>query len=296
MENEQLDEGSLYYRNAIRNADNDLNKEFGLEPDPINKFEANLYKVFNRAKVSLSRGILMDKKYKYRLNIGNNSAWLEIPQDSLTNISREIFKGLLLKDIKAISNGGKGSYWKGSVNTLKRIYSKANGGNMINEGQFETAAKTIINNTKIEKELVSLGLGYNGGDPIYSNNKKNATIASWELIPNKKIMNLLRTNGEFSYPLSHGNEYYLLYNIRTKKFAIERYFWALGKNEKRFNPVEIKNPEVLSSPIFKRLEEIAVQMKRNTQVVFTGGHRSYKSAMDYGENHLVKEDVNYFNY
>lgn len=50
---------------------------------------------------------------------------------------------------------------------------------MINEGQFETAAKTAVNNTKLEKELRSLGLGYNGGDPVYTNDKKNATIASW---------------------------------------------------------------------------------------------------------------------
>ena len=50
---------------------------------------------------------------------------------------------------------------------------------MINEGQFETAAKTTVSNTKIEKELSSLGLGYNGGDPVYTNDKKNATIASW---------------------------------------------------------------------------------------------------------------------
>ena len=30
---------------------------------------------------------------------------------------------------------------------------------MINEGQFETAAKTAIINTKIQKELRSMGLG-----------------------------------------------------------------------------------------------------------------------------------------
>ncbi len=161
---------------------------------------------------------------------------------------------------------------------------------MINEGQFETAAKTTVNNTKIEKELKSLGLGYNGGDPIYTNNKKNATIASWELIPNKKAMNLLRANGEFSYPLSYGNNYYLEYNIRTKKFTIVRQLWTPGKDTKWFNPVEVKNPEILNSPIFKRAEEIAVQMKRNTQVVFTGGNKAYRSASNYGKEHLVKED------
>lgn len=161
---------------------------------------------------------------------------------------------------------------------------------MINEGQFETAAKTAVNNTKIEKELKSLGLGYNGGDPIYTNNKKNATIASWELIPNKKIMNLLKANGEFSYPLSYGNNYYLEYNIRTKKFTILRQFWTPGKDTKWFNPVEVKNPEILNSPVFKRVEEIAIQMKRNTQVVFTGGRGAYRSASNYGKEHLVKED------
>ena len=50
---------------------------------------------------------------------------------------------------------------------------------MINEGQFETAAKSAIINTKIQKELRSMGLGYNGGDPVYTNDKINATIASW---------------------------------------------------------------------------------------------------------------------
>lgn len=85
------------------------------------------------------------------INIGNNSAWLEIPQDSLINISGEIFKGLLLKDIKTISNGGKGSYWKGSANTLKRIYSKVNGGNMINEDVIEEEINQRIK-TRIENE------------------------------------------------------------------------------------------------------------------------------------------------
>lgn len=166
---------------------------------------------------------------------------------------------------------------------------------MINEGQFETSAKTTVSNTKIEKELRSLGLEYNGGDPIYTNNKKNATIASWSLIPNKKAMNLLKTNGEFSYPLSYGNNYYLEYNIRTKKFTIVRELWTPGKDTKWFNPVEIKNPEVLNSPIFKRVKEIAAQMKRNTQVVFTGGKDAYHSAYNYGREHL-KEEVNYFPY
>lgn len=160
---------------------------------------------------------------------------------------------------------------------------------MINEGQFETSAKTTVSNTKIEKELRSLGLGYNGGDPVYTNDKKNATIASWSLIPNKKAMNLLKANGEFSYPLSYGNNYYLEYNIRTKKFTILRELWLPGKGTKWFNPVEIKNPEVLNSPIFKRVKEIATQMKRNTQVVFTGGNKAYHSAYNYGKEHL-KED------
>lgn len=160
---------------------------------------------------------------------------------------------------------------------------------MINEGQFETSAKTTVSNTKIEKELRSLGLGYNGGDPVYTNDKKNATIASWSLIPNKKAMNLLKANGEFSYPLSYGNNYYLEYNIRTKKFTIVRELWTPSKGTKWFNPVEIKNPEVLNSPIFKRVEEIAAQMKRNTQVVFTGGNKAYYSAYNYGKEHL-KED------
>lgn len=166
---------------------------------------------------------------------------------------------------------------------------------MINEGQFETSAKTTVSNTKIEKELRSLGLGYNGGDPVYTNDKKNATIASWSLLPNKKIMNLLKANGEFSYPLSYGNNYYLEYNIRTKKFTILRELWSPSKGTKWFNPVEIKNPEVLNSPIFKRVEEIATQMKRNTQVVFTGGNKAYHSAYNYGREHL-KEEVNYFPY
>ena len=175
------------------------------------------------------------------------------------------------------------------MNTTRRINY------MINEGQFETSAKTTVSNTKIEKELRSLGLGYNGGDPVYTNDKKNATIASWSLIPNKKAMNLLKANGEFSYPLSYGNNYYLEYNIRTKKFTIVRELWTPGKGTKWFNPVEIKNPEVLNSPIFKRVEEIAAQMKRNTQVVFTGGKDAYRSAYNYGKEHL-KEEVDYFPY
>lgn len=167
---------------------------------------------------------------------------------------------------------------------------------MINEGQFETSAKTTVSNTKIEKELRSMGLGYNGGDPIYTNNKKNATIASWSLLPNKKVMNLLRANGEFSYPINYVNNYYLEYNIRTKKFTIVRALWTPEKGTtKYFNPVEIKNPEVLNSPIFKRVEEIAKQMKRNTQVVFTGDENAYLSASNYGKEHL-KEEVNYFPY
>lgn len=167
---------------------------------------------------------------------------------------------------------------------------------MINEGQFETSAKTTVSNTKIEKELKSMGLGYNGGDPVYTNDKKNATIASWSLLPNKKIMNLLKANGEFGYPINYVNNYYLEYNIRTKKFTIVRALWTPEKGTtKYFNPVEIKNPEVLNSPIFKRVEEIAAQMKRNTQVVFTGGNEAYHSAYNYGKKHL-KEDVNYFPY
>ena len=165
---------------------------------------------------------------------------------------------------------------------------------MINEGQFETAAKTAVNNTKLEKELRSLGLGYNGGDPVYTNDKKNATIASWSLLPNKKIMNLLKANGEFSYPINYVNNYYLEYNIRTKKFTIVRGLWIPEKGTtKYFNPVEIKNPEVLNSPIFKRVEEIAKQMKRNTKVVFTS---DYQSAHKYGKEHLVKEETSYFPY
>ena len=134
---------------------------------------------------------------------------------------------------------------------------------MINEGQFETAAKTAVNNTKLEKELRSMGLGYNGGDPVYTNNKKNATIASWSLLPNKRIMNLLKANGEFSYPINYVNNYYLEYNIRTKKFTIVRALWTPEKGTtKYFEPVEIKNKKTLNSQIFKRVEEIAKQMKK----------------------------------
>lgn len=171
---------------------------------------------------------------------------------------------------------------------------------MINEGQFETAAKTVVSNKKLEKELKSLGLGYNGGDPIYTNEKKNASIASWELIPNRKAMNLLKENGEFSYPTSFGNNYYLEYNIRTKKFTIVRHFWVPGKGTKWFNPVEVKNPKVLNSPVFKRAEELATQMKKNMQVVFNG---AYRSANVYSKEHLeedcheaISEEANYFPY
>ena len=139
-----------------------------------------------------------------------------------------------------------------------------------------------------------MGLGYNGGDPVYTNDKKNATIASWSLLPNKKIMNLLKANGEFSYPINYVNNYYLEYNIRTKKFTIVRGLWIPEKGTtKYFNPVEIKNPEVLNSPIFKRVEEIAKQMKRNTKVVFTS---DYQSAHKYGKERLVKEETSYFPY
>ena len=153
---------------------------------------------------------------------------------------------------------------------------------MINEGQFETSAKTTVSNTKIEKELKSMGLGYNGGDPVYTNDKKNATIASWSLLPNKKIMNLLKANGEFSYPINYVNNYYLEYNIRTKKFTIVRALWTPEKGTtKYFEPVEIKNTKTLK------------QMKRNTKVVFTS---DYQYAHKYGKEHLVKEETSYFPY
>ena len=64
------------------------------------------------------------------------------------------------------------------------------------------------------------------------------------------------------------------------------------RHNKYFEPVEIKNTKTLNSQIFKRVEEIAKQMKRNTKVVFTS---DYQYAHKYGE-HLVKEETSYFPY
>lgn len=145
MENneEQLDEGRVYYRRAIRssNADNDLNKEFGIKPDNRYKFEESLYKVFNNVKVNMGRSIFGDTVYNFRLNLGKNSAWLQVPRADIVNNAKagDILGHHLESDIRLISKGERPHYWKGSVDALKKIYAKANGGKMITEDVIEEA-------------------------------------------------------------------------------------------------------------------------------------------------------------
>ena len=83
---------------------------------------------------------------------------------------------------------------------------------MINEGQFETKAKTYKSNISLEKELRKYGLDYNGGDTVYSKNK--ATMVSWRM--NQKIIDYLKSKGKFTMPDWKGNEYFLEYNLRLK--------------------------------------------------------------------------------
>jgi len=39
---------------------------------------------------------------------------------------------------------------------------------MIEEGQFESYAKSVKRDSKVWKELEKIGLFYNGGDPVYN--------------------------------------------------------------------------------------------------------------------------------
>lgn len=160
---------------------------------------------------------------------------------------------------------------------------------MINEGQFETKAKTYKSNISLEKELKKYGLEYNGGDTIYSKNK--ATMVSWGM--NKKIIDYLKNKGKFTMPSQKGNEYFLEYNLRTKKFEIVRLLNKIGWESKWYEPVVI---DIEDDPMFKRIAEIALLQKKNANVESARTGKETRSVIEYTGNHLAKEEINYFPY
>ena len=157
---------------------------------------------------------------------------------------------------------------------------------MINEGQFETKAKTYKSNISLEKELRKYGLDYNGGDTVYSKNK--ATMVSWRM--NQKIIDYLKNKGKFTMPNWKGNEYFLEYNLRTKKFEIVRLLNSIGWETKWYDPVVI---DVEDDPLFKRITEIAVLQKKNTNVEPNRTGKDIKSVAQYANEHLKES---YFPY
>ena len=159
---------------------------------------------------------------------------------------------------------------------------------MINEGQFETKAKTYKSNISLDKELLKYGLDYNGGDTVYSKNK--ATMVSWRM--KQKIIDYLKNKGKFTLPDWKGNEYFLEYNLRTKKFEIVRLLNSIGWETKWYDPVVI---DVEDDPLFKRIAEIAVLQKKNANVEPNRTGKDIESVAQYANRHL-KEEANYFPY
>lgn len=132
----------------------------------------------------------------------------------------------------------------------------------LEEGAFETKVNAIKSGLSIDKEMKKLGLGYNGGDIVYTTKKKDASIVSWGCTP--KMIEFLKANGSLTTPVGNGNEYFLEYNLRTRKFQLLRLLNKPGEKLKWFNPVTI-NGAIEQTPTFKRIAEIAPQFKRNQQ-------------------------------
>lgn len=165
----------------------------------------------------------------------------------------------------------------------------------LEEGAFETKVNTIKSGLSIDKEIKKLGLGYNGGDIVYTNKKKDASIVSWGCTP--KMIEFLRANGSLTTPVGNGNEYFLEYNLRTKKFQLLRLL-NNGEKLKWFNPVIISGA-ITQTPTFKRIAEIAPQFKRNQQTGMDY-HQDWGSVRRYADTRKLFEGVegkeNYFNY
>lgn len=165
----------------------------------------------------------------------------------------------------------------------------------LEEGAFETKVNGIKSGINLDKEVKKFGLGYNGGDPVYTNRKRNATIVSWGC--NSKMVEFLKNNGILTTPTSEGNEYFLEYNLRTKKFQLVRCYQAPGRMPKWFNPVTLSG-DIEQNSVFKRLAEIAPQYKRNMQLDWGKGPKGdYTSALAYVRNkRLAESEEDYFNY
>jgi len=127
---------------------------------------------------------------------------------------------------------------------------------MINDWNYGSSPKEIIT-----KELKKIGLEYI--EDAYSKKKNTVTLKM-----GSKIINYLKSVGEFRFPTFKGNEYFLEYNTKSRKFGIIR---SLPENsgdkmgKKWVHPVLIRSEDVLKSPIFIKAEKLANDIKRNSQ-------------------------------
>lgn len=156
------------------------------------------------------------------------------------------------------------------------------------EGRFETGAKNIKKSLENDKILDKYGLGYNGGDPIYS--KSNSTVVSFGIHDNGKVWNLLRKYGIAFVPRP-SHSYYLEYNLRSKTFEVVCLYYTRDEDgTEDINPKEktTKLPVNFNEEsLVKEIMPFILDKKKiNSDMKSQFGHKEYNSANKYAKNHF----------
>ena len=167
---------------------------------------------------------------------------------------------------------------------------------MIAEGRFETMAKTAKKTDELLKEFKKYGLAYNGGDTVYSNSEKNATLISFAILPNGKILDMLKKYGIDTKAMK--GEKFLEYNFRSNKFSVFSITFKEGivpNIETRKNvSAEFNNDNEV-----KRIIEIFKAYKK-AQSDYNSNASDYnketKGVVKYSREHNLAEESGYFDY